>query len=378
MKKILFVASIQDHINAFHLPFIKELQENGYEVHVACKLNRDYYKKIEKIDDGIVWKNVDFTRNPISKSNLKTFKQLINYMRKYNFEFIHTHTPTASFISRYAAKKTNTKSIYTAHGFHFYKGAPLLNWILYCSIERVAAKWSNAIITMNEEDYTFAKRKLESEMTSVYKVNGVGLDINKYNISDYKDIKFKEYIGLNKDDFIITVVAELIPRKNHKQILQSIKPICKRYKDIKLLIVGDGALYEEIESYIEENYLTKNVLMLGNRNDVPKLLNISDVVGLFSYQEGLPRNIMEAMAAKKPIICTKIRGNIDLVEHNRNGIVVETNDIEATIAAIEKLYVDEQNRVKMGEESFELIKRYCIENVLVQMRNIYKEVLVNE
>lgn len=312
MKKILFVASVQEHIIAFHIPFIKYFQDRGYEVHVASNIDRDIDISNDNILKSIIWKNINFTRNPISKNNIYSFKQLIEYMKKNQFSLVHTHTPAASFISRYAAKYTKTKIIYTAHGFHFYKGAPIKNYIVYGLAEKIAAKWCNGIITMNEEDYKFAQKHLKSNKVKVYKVNGVGLDIKNYKVDDIIDLEFKKSLGLDDDDFVITIVAELIKRKNHIQAIDAMRKICKKHNDIKLLIVGDGELKEETKTYIEVNGLYNNIKLLGQRNDVPKILNITDVLALFSYQEGLPRNIMEAMAAKRPIICTDIRGNVDL------------------------------------------------------------------
>ena len=113
-------------------------------------------------------------------------------------------------------------------------------------------------------------------------------------------------------------------------------------------------------------------MLLGFRKDISKILNTTDIVGLFSYHEGLPRNLMEAMVSKKPIICTNIRGNNDLVKHNDNGLIVEINDINSTINAIEKLYLNKKLRYTMGKRGFEKIcKDYSIEYVLLQMKEVY-------
>lgn len=375
MKKILFVASVQRHITAFHIPFIKYFQLKGYEVHVASKLDRDINKE-NKALDGIVWKNIEFSRNPINRSNISAYKELVNYMKLEHFDAVHTHTPVASFLSRMAAKRAKIKYvIYTAHGFHFYKGAPLKNWIIYYNIEKIASRWTDAIITMNNEDYNIAIKKFKNNKTNIFYVNGVGVDIDKYKTIEVKNITFKESLGLNKDDFVISVIAELSERKNQIQLLEAMTKISNKYKNIKVLLVGNGPMTDKIKKYLREHNLEDSIILLGRRTDIPQILNITDICCLFSKQEGLPRNLMEAMCNKKAIICSKIRGNTELVIDGENGIVVDVGDIDSTVKSIEKIYLDKDLRTYMGKNGFEKIQKFSQENILNQMDKVYSSIL---
>lgn len=377
MKKVLFVATVQSHIMNFHIPYLKLWQDKGYEVHVATNMDTQKYNNVEEIISNVIWNNIDFDRSPFSKNTFIALKQLIGLMNENRYELIHVHTPVGGILGRLAAKITNTKNVvYTAHGFHFYKGAPLKNWIIYYPIEKLMARYTDALITMNEEDYQLAKNKFKvRKKGNIFKVNGVGIDLDKYNISDVKDMEFKRSLGLNEEDFVITVVAELIERKNHKQLILAMEDLVKEYPNIKVLFVGDGSLYETIKKDIKSRKLEQNINLLGFRKDVEKILNISDIVGLFSHHEGLPKNIMEAMVAGKAIICTNIRGNIDLVNDNINGKIVKINDIDKTIKYIKELKDDEYTRNKMGLNGKYIIQEYDIKKVLKNIYNIYENLI---
>lgn len=379
MKKVLFVATVQSHIMNFHIPYLKLWQDKGYEVHVATNMDTKKYDNVEAIISNVVWNNIDFDRNPFSKNSFVALRQLVNLMNENRYELIHVHTPVGGILGRLAAKITNTKNVvYTAHGFHFFKGAPLKNWVLYYPIEKVMARFTDAIITMNEEDYIIAKNNFKTRIKgNVFKVNGVGIDIEQYKVDDVKNMTFKKSLGLNENDFIITVIAELIERKNHNQIIESLEKIQHKYPHIKAIFVGDGKLYDNINDRIKERNLENNILLLGYRTDIRQILNITDVLGLFSYHEGLPKNIMEGMVAKKPIICTNIRGNIDLVENNINGITVGINKIDETKKAILYMYNNRDKLEYMKMNSYKRILDYDIKKVIKEIDYIYTNRVLN-
>lgn len=376
MKKVLFVATVQSHIMNFHIPYLKLWQDKGYEVHVATSMDTKKYDNVEDIISNVAWNNIDFDRSPFSKNTFIALKQLIDLMKENRYELIHVHTPVGGILGRMAAKITDTRNVvYTAHGFHFYKGAPLKNWIIYYPIEKLMARYTDALITMNEEDYQLAKNKFKvRKKGNVFKINGVGIDLDKYHVSDTKDIEFKRSLGLNDEDFIITVVAELIERKNHKQLILAMEDLVKECSNIKALFVGDGELYESIKTDIKNRGLESNIKLLGFRKDVEKILNITDVVGLFSHHEGLPKNLMEAMVSGKTIICTDIRGNRDLIKNKINGFLVDVDDIENTKKAIIKLICNKNLLDIYALKNKEIITNFEINYVLSQVeREVYNK-----
>ena len=259
------------------------------------------------------------------------------------------------------ARKKGTRVIYTAHGFHFYKGAPAHKWITFYNIEKFMSNFTDILVTMNNEDYRIALNKFNAKKT--FKVNGVGVNIDDYIYrGSCKDVR-KE-LGLDENDVVVTVIAELSKRKNQMQVIKAFENLIEEYDNIKLLLVGDGNLYNEFNTYIKMNKLDKHIRLLGFRKDISKILNATDIVGLFSYHEGLPKNIMEAMASKKPVICTDIRGNNDLIKNGYNGILVDVDDIQSTSLAVKQLYENKSLRMLMGENGFDYINQFSEENVI--------------
>jgi len=368
LRKVLFVATLETHILSFHIPFIRYFQEKDYEVHVAVKLGA---RRNELEDNDIVCHNIDFDRNPYSAINIIALKQLIKVMKNNKFSLVHVHTPVGAFFGRLAAKITDTKPVlYTAHGFHFYRGASLRNWFIYYNMEKLAARWTDGLITINKEDYEAASKLPLRTKNRVFNVHGVGVDLNKYKTDDEnKRRKAREKLGLKNEDICILTVGELIERKNHIQIIKSIEKLKK--DNVFCYLVGQGKLEEELKKYVKTRGLDNNIKFLGFQKDIPELLAACDVFCLMSFQEGLPRCIMEAMAAGKPIIATDVRGNRDLIQDGKNGILVPVKDYEATARAIERLSEDKMLREKMGLESLRLIREYSIEKVLEEMHEIY-------
>ncbi|MGL5067490.1 MAG: glycosyltransferase family 4 protein [Sarcina sp.] len=374
MKKILFVAHMQSHIMNFHIPFIKNFQSKGYEVWVATKLDEKY---ANDCIEGVKWVDIEFTRSPFSIKIFKALNQLVKLMKETKFSLIHVHTPVGGVLGRIAAKATkNGPVIYTAHGFHFFKGAPKSYWMTYYPVEKIMSKYTDAIITMNNEDFENAKNKLWIDHKDIYKVNGVGVDISRFSANVELDIEFKKSLGLEKDDFVITIVAELSKRKNQIQIINAMKYLKDDYPDIKVLLVGDGELYEFYKKEINENDLSENVILLGYRRDVNKIMQISNLIGLFSNQEGLPKNLLEALASGKAIICTDVRGNNDLVIENGNGALVKLNDVQDTVEKLKNLYSKKEFINELEKKSINMSKNYSEKQILIEMENVYSKYIL--
>jgi len=372
-RKILFVATVESHLLNFHIPFMKLLQEKGYEVHVATKLgNRE-----QEFDDiGVIKHNIDFSRSPYSPKVFKSLQQMEKLLTEIRFSLVHVHTPVAAFVTRLACQRTNTHPVlYTAHGFHFYKGAPLKNWLLYYNMEKLAAHWTDGLITINEEDYKAAQKFKLRRNGKVFFVPGVGVDIVSLaqRIASMDRSEKRKELGLSVDTAVAITVGELNANKNHIQALKALSKLTKL--NFHYIIVGNGESEQELKKAVNELMLQNKVSFLGFRRDVPELLAASDVFILTSRREGLPRAVMEAMAAGLPIIATDVRGNRDLVKSGENGYLVPLDDVEQTAIAIERLIDSENLRRSMGEKSKELVKQYDLQRVLEEMEEIYDNIL---
>lgn len=368
-KKVLFSATVYSHLSAFHKPFMKMLQEKGYEVHVAA--NPDHGRKEEIEEMGIVCWDIPFSRSPYRIDNFKAMIELSHLFRNHYFDLIHVHTPVASFLVRYMAKKYKQGAIlYTAHGFHFYKGAPIQNWFIYYTAEKIASRWTDALIVMNEEDYENGKRLGFRENQSLFFTHGVGVSFDQYSVSPDSSCYVREQLNIANNDIVITYVAELIERKNHIYLLRNWSNILNRYPNVHCLIVGTGRKEDDFKKYVEQNKL-KNIHFLGFRKDIPEILSQSDIVTLLSLHEGLPRCIMEAMVCGKPLVVSNIRGSRDLVKQGVNGFLVDLGNDQSLVESFVKLINDKDLREKMGQASLKEIQSYNLAHVLNEMRDIY-------
>ena len=357
-KKVLFVATVDSHILQFHIPYLKLFKEHGYEVHVATNGK----EQIPYCDKKHV---ICVERNPIKFNNLKAIRQLKKIINEEKFNIIHCHTPMGSVVTRIAAKKARkkygTKVIYTAHGLHFFKGAPIKNWLIFYPIEKILSKYTDCLITINEEDYNLAKNKFWCK--DIEFVQGVGVDKNRFNfvMSEEEKNKIRNELNINKDDFVIIYPAELSKRKNQQMLLDIIKELKDQgYKNVKLLLPGLDSMNGAYQKYANNLGIQDEVRFLGYRNDIPKLMKISNLAVSVARQEGLPVNLIEAMMCDLPIVATDCRGNRDLI-----GDCVKINDKED----FKKKIIDiiENKTIKnYDKDKFEL------SNVMEKMIFIYK------
>ncbi len=370
VDKILFTATVDSHIKHFHLPYLKWFKEQGFEVHVA-------FRGSENIPYADFKWNIPFSRSPFNKDNIKAYSELKKLIDTYNYRLIHCHTPVGGVLTRLAARrarKKGTKVIYTAHGFHFYKGAPLKNWLLYYPVEKWLARYTDCLITINEEDYELARKKFKAG--SIKKVDGVGVDINRFKPpAEEEKLALRQEYGFNEKDFIIICIGELNANKNQALAIKAVKILKERIPNIKLLLAGRGNMEKQYRKMAEKLGVKDNVLFLGYRRDIPELLSISDIAVSSSRREGLPVNVMEAMATGLPLVVTDCRGNRDLVQNGENGFVVGIDDAEGMAERMEALLVNKSLRVIFGDRSKDKINIYKIESILEEMSRIYKMVL---
>lgn len=374
--KILYVTTISNTVNHFLIPHIQFLIEQGNEVGLAFNVDV-ISEEIKHL--GCKIHEVDFQRDPLKKENYRSIKKVKTIILNEGYELIHVHTPVAAFITRLACRKIKSvKVLYTAHGFHFFKGAPARNWLIYYPLEKIAAKWTDGVITINEEDYQFAKKfKLKSSNT-VYKVNGVGIDLEKFIPKSIVEIpKLRSEYQFHMKDFILITVGELNAGKHQDLLINAVALLTKEIPYIRLLIVGDGILKEKLMKQTRDLGIEKHIHFLGYRTDIPNLMAISDIAVSTSKREGLPVNVMEAMAIGLPLIVTNIRGNRDLVADGINGLVVEKDDIKGCADAIRKLYESEGLRRTFSRENRQRIIRYSREHVIEELDDIYKDFSIN-
>lgn len=379
--RALMTATVPSMIGQFNMNNINILIELGYEVDVACNFNDYSVWSDEKItllkntlnELNVRMYQVDFERSMFKIGNhIKSYKQMKKLMNERQYDLVHTHTPISSLITRIAFKHSEIfnkcRMVYTAHGFHFFKGNNLLKNFLFRNIERYGAKYTDTLITINKEDYAAAKKfKLKKNGTIEY-VPGVGIDIDKINsIQGNKEELCKE-LNIPSDSTLLLSVGELSKRKNHEVIIRSLSQLPN---NVHYLICGQGQLENYLLDVAKELKIENRFHLLGYRTNIPQIMKSCDIYVFPSLQEGLPVALMEAMACGLPCIASRIRGNVDLITQGANSLLCNPNEYMDFVNAIKSM--DEEIKDKFSELNIIESKKYNVKQINKIMIKIYSK-----
>ncbi len=340
MTNFLFVTTISGFLPQFESGDCLLAQQLGCKVSYASNFDNPVYvfDKEDLIKQGIELHQIGVRKSPLSvKSNLRAIKELKKIINECDIDIIHCHNPMGAVTARVAARfsKKHPYVIYTAHGFHFYKGAPLKNWILYYTAEKFLARWTDHIITINSEDYTRALRFHIRQKAGVTKIGGVGVDCEKFRpIPEMCDRKRSE-IGVPKDAFHIVTAAEINDNKNQKVIIDAIASIPD--KDIYYTVCGKGPNEEYLNGLIKKYGLEDRVRLIGYRTDMEEILQTADVFAFPSKREGFGVAAVEALLCGVPLIASDTRGTGEYARDGVNALICRSGKSDEYAAAIIKL-----------------------------------------
>lgn len=370
--KILYVATVLSHICQFHLPHMKHLQEQGWEVHVAARDNLAVKNGLQlRFCDKFI--ETPFSRSPKSRDNLKAYRQMKKLLAEERYDVILCNTPMGGIVTRLAAKKARkrgTKVIYMVHGFHFYKGSSKAAWLVYYPIEKHMAKRCDLLITINEEDYALARRKFRGR-TEIAHIHGIGVDERRYHPSTPAErLAMREAEGLSPDDFVILCTGELNENKNQKTLVSAASLLKDKIPGLKVLLAGNGPREQALRDQIAAEGLEGTVELLGYRTDLERLVPAVDLVVSCSRREGMPLNIIEAMLCKKPIVASHNRGHDELVRDGVNGLLFDAPDCHALADSLLLLYRDPARAAGFGEKGFEIAGTYSVSRVKYELERL--------
>lgn len=379
-KKVLVVASVISFIEWFNKENLEFLKNSlNSEVHVACNFDymddtdenrtKSYINQLQ--DKGFVLHNIHFARSPFSLQNIGAYKKLKQIINENNFTLIHCHTPTASMMTRLAARKARkngSKVMYTCHGFHFHNAAPKKNWLLYYPVEKFFSRMCDYIVTINMEDFNRAKTFY---CPIIRYIPGVGVDLSKIKNTKVDKNAYKKSLGIPENCVMLLSIGELIERKNHEVIIRALAKL--KRNDIYYVICGKGPLKEYLEQLSKS--LGVRTIFLGFRNDIPELCNTADISAFPSKIEGLGLAGIEAMAAGVPLVSSNVHGILDYVIDGKTGFACSPDDVDGFAKVIDKLASDLELRDCMREACLKAVEPFEIQNALNCMWNIYKEIL---
>ena len=367
MKKLL-ITSTELMMIQFLVPHVKYLSENGFRVEIACSevggRMEDVRSALEGVADAIHVLRLE--RSPVNPRNFLGYQDMRRLLKENHYDIIWTNEPVMGVVTRLAASKyrrRGTKVIYMCHGFHFFAGAGKANWAVYYPIERIMAHFCDAIVTMNQEDYTRAR---SFKVKRVYKIPGVGVDTRRFSTGGYTEFRVakRRQLGLPEDAYVVLTVGELTRRKNQKVILHALAQL--KDPSVHYVLCGKGDQREALEQLVQELGLGDRVHLLGYRLDVPEIYRMADCFAFSSIHEGLPFALMEAMQTGLPIVASRIRGNVDLIDDGVGGILCDVHDSEQyrqgliKVRTMDKESMAAHNRRKLTEFDVENTKtRIC-------------------
>jgi glycosyltransferase involved in cell wall biosynthesis len=362
-KKVLIMAPSALTI-VFNLDNIQMLQGLGCTVHVAANFEPEAVSGVKEMASfknrlsllGVICHHIPFARRSLFK-NIPSINQYRKLLIAEKFAVVHCHTETGGLLTRLAMRGKFTKSeyvIYTPHGFHFYRGAPFIYWVLYYPIERWICLRMNELISINHNDY----------------VKGVGLNSERFQ-NQNKDREAKRMeLGVPKNDVMVLSVGELCKWKNHKTVMKAVAKL--NNPDLYYVICGRGVLENRLKKTAIRLGIEKQLILTGYRSDMPEVYSAADLFAFPSLHEGLPVALMEAMSAGLPAVCSNVRGVVELIQNNKGGFLLKADDVNGFATAIGRLAGESSLRKRMGNFNMEAVKQFDLQNVRTQMKKIYE------
>lgn len=268
------------------------------------------------------------------------------------------------------ARKHGTKVFYTAHGFHFYQGAPKKNWLIWYPVEKFMCHYTDKLITITQEDYDLASAKFP---TRVERIHGVGANSAKYRkLSEAERAALRCELGYVADDKLLLCTGELLSNKNQITAIHAMDALRKKQPNVRLLLAGNGPTLPELQAEVTALGLQEYVEFLGYRTDLERYANIADVIVSCSYREGLPMNIVEGMLLGKPVVASYNRGHRELIVPEKTGYMVPPADSDAFAEKIAVLLNDGELAGRMGQAGYEKAQLYADANVRQELQAVYE------
>jgi len=368
--KVLLVANVaKEHVNKFHIPTIKYLRSKGWQVDVACNLDED----VPEADHvyGMCWQ-----RSPFTFKTIKGIWRLKNLIKSNRYDIVYCHTPVGGLVARFAAKqfrKYGVKVVYCAHGLHFFKGAPLVNWLIFYPMEKLMARYTDMFITINNEDAHLVKSKFNSKM-DVRMINSIGVNFDRLTIDNKEKVRteYRKNLNIPNDAKVLIYVAEIIKNKNQQMLINALEILHNRGLKMYLLLVGPDHSNGEYQRLVKKLELDKYVKFLGWRSDIGELMTTSDICVASSIREGFGINLIEAQYCKLPVVATSNRGHRTIIEDGVNGFLVPMNDSSEMADRILELTTDTKLYNKMASID---VSNYSCDNIAKTIYEYLSQIL---
>ena len=377
MKRALLLAPMGSVHRRFNQANIAALQSLGLQVELCANFengdgpeihNQSFVEECEI--RGIKTHSIPFARHSLTGS-LKCLSQLKELLSREQYDLVHTHTETGGLLLKLAySEKGKSKFIFTPHGMSFWKGSSLKSQLVYRPLERWICSAMDMNLGMNMEEVENLEQW--NKRTAHY-VHGVGLNVARMQNPSRSREQMREEFGLAESDKFIASIGELDDNKNHITVIKALATLGR--KDFKYVVCGVGPNKDMLLAEAECTGLKDNVILAGYRSDIPDVLNAADIFVFPSFHEGMPVSALEAMACSLPVVCSAIRGNVDVVKDGDNGYLFKPSDVDTLSRQIALLMDNDALRQQMGAKNKGIVREFSLGAVTEELKAIYSKVL---
>ena len=377
MKRALLLAPMGSVHRRFNQANIAALQSLGLQVELCANFENGNGPEIHNqsfVEEcgirGVKTHSIPFARHSLTGS-LKCLSQLKELLSREQYDLVHTHTETGGLLLKLAhSEKGKSKFIFTPHGMSFWKGSSLKSQLVYRPLERWICSAMDMNLGMNMEEMENLEQW--NKRTAHY-VHGVGLNVARMQNPSRSREQMREEFGLTESDKFIVSIGELDDNKNHITVIKALATLGR--KDFKYVVCGVGPNKDMLLAEAECTGLKENVILAGYRSDIPDVLNAADIFVFPSFHEGMPVSALEAMACSLPVVCSAIRGNVDVVKDGDNGYLFKPSDVDTLSRQIALLMDNEALRQQMGAKNKEIVREFSLGAVTEELKAIYSKVL---
>lgn len=374
MKKIL-ITSTELMMIQFLVPHVKYLTEKGYHVEIACSVVGNRMDDVYNVLGDVVQKIhvLRLERSPLSPHNIRGYQDIRNILKENYYDLIWTNEPVMGVVTRLAANKyrrKGTKVVYMVHGFHFYKGASLLNWLLFCPIEMFMSLYMDALVTINWEDYHWAEKWLR--VPCLEHIDGIGVDFKRFNREVSREDKRVE-LGIASEECLLLSVGELQTHKNHEVMLRAVAKL--NDSRVRYVICGRGVLLESLKELSNELGIQNQVMFLGYRKDIPQIMHAADIYAHPSKREGLGLASLEAMACGLPLVTSNVHGIPDYVENGVTGFMCSPSDVDGYVECLKILIDNPELRRQIKENNLIRVEKYSVDKIQKVIAELFSDIL---
>lgn len=363
-EKILYVASTFGHLASFHQPYLQWFADQGYEVHVAAGGTPCELKGVSR------YISLPFEKSMFSPKNLAAVWALYRLMKAERYKMISLHTSLAAFFARLAVVplgKRRPGVMNTVHGYLFDKDTQWTKRMLLLGAERMTAPVTDWLLTMNQQDTEIARRYHLGKRDVLTK--GMGVDFTRFTPPEQNQREeLRRKLGLKPSELVLIYAAEFSKRKNQGMLIEAMQSLPEH---VVLLLPGQGEMREMCRMQAGRAGLTDRIRFPGFVRDMENWYRASDICVSSSRIEGLPFNVMEAMACGLPVVASDIKGHQDLICAGENGFLYSFGDTKEFVNAVQRMQ-DAKVRQRMGESARSSVQRFGITEVFPELTVLYE------